>query len=108
MEIVRFLARKLTISSSGPAETLTVNTLYEDRDGNLWLGTDGQGLYRIRKQTVTTWSQEQGLIGRNVYPIYEDHAGTVWAGGWEGGLSQIKAGKFTNFTTREGLSAGAV
>ena len=82
MEIVQKLVRKLTIPSSGKPETIALNTFYEDRDGNLWLGTDGQGLYRIRKQIVTTWSREQGLIGRNVYPVYEDHTGTVWVGSW--------------------------
>jgi len=108
MEVVRNLSRKLTIPSSGQAETIVLNTLYEDRDRNLWLGTDGQGLYHIRKQTVTTFSQEEGLIHRNVYPVYEDRAGTIWVGAWEGGLSQIKGGKIANFTTRDGLSGGAV
>jgi signal transduction histidine kinase/ligand-binding sensor domain-containing protein len=108
MEIVQNLLRKLTIPSSGQPETITLRTFYEDRDGNLWLGTEGQGLYRIRKQIVTTYSKEQGLIGRNVYPVYEDRAGAIWVGAWDGGLSQIKAGKITNFTTRDGLSAGAV
>ena len=58
MEVVKNLSRKLTITSSGQPESIILNTLYEDRDGNLWLGTDGQGLYRIRKQIVTTYSQE--------------------------------------------------
>ena len=41
-------------------------------------------MYRIRKQIVTTYSKEQGLIGRNVYPVYEDRAGTIWVGAWDG------------------------
>ncbi len=106
--IGRNLTFTLIIPSSGRLETKGLNCLYEDRDGNLWVGADGQGLYRIRKQIVTTYSQEQGLINRNVYPVYEDRAGTIWVGAWDGGLSQIKQGKVTNFTPREGLSAGAV
>jgi ligand-binding sensor domain-containing protein len=39
MEIVQNLARKLTLPSSGQPETITLRACYEDRDGNLWLGT---------------------------------------------------------------------
>ena len=108
MEVTANLQRKLMIPSSGQPESITLQTFYEDRDGNLWLGTDGRGLYRIRKQIVTTYSTEQGLIGRNVYPVYEDRSGAIWVGAWDGGVTRITGGTITNFTMHEGLAPGAV
>jgi signal transduction histidine kinase/ligand-binding sensor domain-containing protein len=106
MKVHRQLGRSLTLPASGRLEQVTFTVLFEDREGHLWLGTNGQGLYRVRKQIVTSYSQPQGLVGRNVYPIYEDRAGGVWIGAWDGGLSRFQDGKFTNYTVREGLLAG--
>jgi signal transduction histidine kinase/ligand-binding sensor domain-containing protein len=87
---------------------LDITALYEDREGNLWIGTQRRGLYRARKQIITAYSKWQGLVDNNVYPIYEDRAGAVWIGAWYRGLSRFKDGAFTNYTKRDGLPSGLV
>jgi ligand-binding sensor domain-containing protein len=87
---------------------LDLTVLYEDREGNLWIGTQQKGLYRARKQVITTYSKQNGLVDNNVYPIYEDASGAIWIGAWYNGLSRFKDGVFTNYTKRDGLSSGLV
>ena len=75
---------------------------------NLWLGSEGRGLYQIRPQFITNYSVEQGLVDRNVYPICEGRDGSVWIGAWRRGLSRYHNGKFTNYTERDGLAPGLI
>jgi signal transduction histidine kinase/sugar lactone lactonase YvrE len=102
------LNRHLVVPSATRSEDIVVTALFEDREGNLWLGTNGRGLYRVRRQTVTTLSTQQGLIDRVVYPILQDHSGAIWIGGWETGVSRFVNGRFTNYTTADGLTSGTI
>ena len=97
------LTRRMNQSAAVKPEKIAFYSLYEDQEGNLWLGTDGRGLYRVRRNAITAYSKEQGLIDKNVYPIYQDRTGAIWIGAWPEGLSQFKEGKFTNYTLRDGL-----
>jgi signal transduction histidine kinase/ligand-binding sensor domain-containing protein len=97
------LARSVDYSDSGLAVPVSFSQLHEDREGNIWLGTEGHGLYRLQKQSIHTYSKEQGLGERNIYPIYQDRSGDIWIGDWGSGLSRFKAGKFINYTTSDGL-----
>jgi signal transduction histidine kinase/ligand-binding sensor domain-containing protein len=108
IRVSRHLARSLDIISSGIPVSLPFYQLYEDDENNLWLGTDGQGLHKLRKQFIQVYSKEQGLVDRNVYPIYQEPSGTIWAGVWNAGLSRFKDGKVTNYTVADGLPNGLV
>ncbi len=103
MGLARQLIRTMNYRPSGRQEKISVYSLCEDREGNLWLGTDGQGLYRVRRQPISVYSKQHGLADRNVYPIYQDRAGAIWIGAWPSGLSRFKDGKFTNYTPTDGL-----
>ncbi len=79
--------------------------LFEGVEGNLWVGTEGGGLYRSRKQAITVYSQKQGLRDHNIYPTYQDSKGVIWIGAWPGSVTRFINGKITNYTSRDGLHA---
>ena len=71
-------------AGSFPLDKLEFLSTYADGEGNLWFGTTRNGLFRARKQVVTTYSEAEGITGKTVYPIYQDRAGTIWLGAGNG------------------------
>ena len=69
---------------------------YMDTEGNIWIGTIYDGLYRARPQSITMYAKPQGLTNTEVYPIIQDRAGTIWVGSVS--LFRLKDGTFTNYS----------
>ena len=103
MSVGDHLNRNLHFQSSGTTVTVPVTGSYEDRQGNLWFGTEGDGLYHVQRQSIAVYSKEQGLVDRDAYAVYQDRPGSLWIGAWHVGLSHYVNGKFTNYTQAEGL-----
>lgn len=80
-----------------------VRTVEEDRAGNIWIGTQGDGLYRITDREQTHFGRREGLSSESIRSLHADADGTLWIGTLGGGLNRFKDGKFTSFTTKEGL-----
>lgn len=84
-----------------------VAAIYEDRAGNLWVGTgaadDPGGLYRFKDGVFTPFHAAEGLTLTDVRLITEDRHGALWIGG-AGGMSRYHDNQFTNYTTEQGLS----
>jgi signal transduction histidine kinase/ligand-binding sensor domain-containing protein len=85
-----------------------VHAVIEDREGNIWLGSDGHGLYRIRQPRLTVYSRAQGLSAQNIYPVLAERGGSMWLGVWPSGVSRITNGQVVNYTVRDGLASGFV
>ena len=60
-----------------------INSIYQDRFGFLWFGTDA-GLARYDGQQVETFTADDGLPHPFVYDIQEDGSGTLWVGTFRG------------------------
>lgn len=83
-----------------------VRSIYEDREGSLWVGTQ-DGLNRLKDGKFTTFTSKEGLANDMVRCIYEDRAGGLWMGTTDG-LNRLhrfnaKDEIFTLYTTKQGL-----
>jgi PAS domain S-box-containing protein len=81
-----------------------VTALFEDREGNFWVATEG-GLDRFHDSAVTTFSVKQGLSSANVGSVLADRDGSVWLATF-GGLNRWKDRQITIFGGRDGKLNG--
>ena len=93
------------VSSFRTEDGLTDNSvlsLYEDREGSIWVGT-ASGLEQFRDTTVTTYTVKEGLPSNQTAMALEAQDGSLWVFCPAGGLARIKDGKVTAFTAKDGL-----
>jgi len=81
--------------------------LYVDRNGLLWIGTDSDGIYRVRNGRAEHYGIAEGLSGKSVYSFYEDREGNLWVR-TDTGIDQFRDIPVISYSTREGLSQASV
>jgi ligand-binding sensor domain-containing protein len=68
-----------------------VTSACEDRNGNLFVGTQRQGVFRFDASGAPTMiSTNDGLSGNFVLSLQTDREGTLWVGTDGGGLNRLK------------------
>lgn len=90
------------------AAGMQVRSLYGDRDGGVWVGTNGDGLYRFRDRAVRMFTKEDGLPNDVVQTVLAAHDGTVWIGANCGGISRFDGTHFQTFNEKDGLANSCV
>ena len=73
-----------------PLATASILALMEDREGNLWVGTETDGLHILRDQRFHTLDAREGLSSDRITTVVEDGAGTLWVGTQEDGLNALR------------------
>lgn len=80
-----------------------VRCVFRARDGSLWIGTDGDGVYHIDGKTVQHYIAPTSLANNFVRAFLEGRDGTIWVG-LDDGLSHIgRDGSVRNFGMGDGL-----
>ena len=91
------------ISYATTHSLIKAQSMYEDIDGNVWIGT-GYGMYILRGDHVIHLRTENGLYNENIYDIMQDREGTMWFG-TENGAMKLPNPRFLNYSMKEGLSS---
>lgn len=63
-----------------------INSLFEDRDGSIWVGTRGGGLNRLSAGYVATYTKADGLSRNDVSTVLADRSGRVWIESGDAGV----------------------
>jgi signal transduction histidine kinase/ligand-binding sensor domain-containing protein len=85
-----------------PADGLPPNAiraLAEDAAGNLWIGTDGGGLFTLREEKISVANAPV----KDISYLLVDREGVLWAGTSAHGLARFQNGSWTGFTEDDGL-----
>src|SRR6185369_7281956 len=85
-----------------------ISTLFEDSQGNIWAGTFGGGLNRIRHRGIELQGAAQGLPFQTVRSLCEDSHGEVWAATENGLLAHYSEGSWHSVATNGGIQGGSV
>ncbi|MBA4318763.1 MAG: hypothetical protein C0412_10220 [Flavobacterium sp.] len=86
-----------------------INTIIEDRTGILWIGTYGNGLYKLDSAGyLKKISINEGKSPSRAMSFFEDKEGGLWVGFRGEGIYRFQKKIFRNYTIRDGLSDNRV
>lgn len=100
----------------GTAPLSQINAIEQDRAGNVWFVTEGQGVFRFEPPTGrwTRWTAGDGLPDNSVWSFWQDNDGAYWLGTNFGGVVRFDetaapGEQWSSYQTgNSGLSANSV
>lgn len=104
--LARFDGARFTVFNTDNTPALrnnAISTLFEDREGTLWIGTGGGGISRLKAGRFSSLTTAEGLSSNYTRAICQDSSGAIWIGTAGGGLNRLVGGAIAHFTTASGL-----
>lgn len=93
------------ITSDSIRITSPISDIIEDKDGNVWIGTDGQGVFRFnpnetKKLESFDYSEDKKVQRKSIFTICEDSKRNIWFGTYSDGIYRYNknTGKITQYT----------
>ena len=102
----RFETYKINLKKKVRSQKELVNVIYEDREGDIWVGTHGNGLFLLDKKDglFHLHTPENVLSGENIRVLGETPSGNLLIGTGHGlSMLEKKEGKIINFNSNTGF-----
>jgi ligand-binding sensor domain-containing protein/signal transduction histidine kinase len=99
---------KLFTAHDGLSEN-TIRAIAEDALGNLWIGTENEGLDFFKDGKFISYKQSaSGLPGNDISCLYVDKDNVLWIGTSGHGLARFQNGEWTRYSTDAGLASNHI
>jgi len=76
--LIRWRDKKATFYKAAAGLPSDLFAIYEDADSTVWIGTYGDGLFRLKDERITKITTKDGLFDDVVYQILEDDHQYLW------------------------------
>ncbi|NJN63681.1 MAG: hypothetical protein HC882_01580 [Acidobacteria bacterium] len=80
-----------------------VRTLYRDRAGTLWIGSNSAGLFRERDGVIEGTGARETAGDLTILSLFEDREGSLWIGTFSAGISRLRDTPFSHVSRTNGL-----
>jgi len=90
------------------APNVPARTAYGDRENNLWVGTNGEGLMGFKDRPIRMFTKADGLPNNIPMTVLSRRDGSLWVGNNCGGLSVLDGQRFKTYDEKNGLSNSCV
>ena len=91
------------IASGFDGTKVRSHTLFVDKHGTLWVGTENDGLYRIHNGIADHYGIADGLSGSSIGFVFEDREDNLWVL-TDGGVDMFRNTPVVSYTTLQGLA----
>jgi ligand-binding sensor domain-containing protein/two-component sensor histidine kinase len=92
--LVRMVGGKIqpfiTAGTNTLPSTYSVRSTIIDREGNLWFGTEGFGVFKVTRSLFMTYGLTQGLSSNLTKSFLEDKQGRIWISTYDQGINVLQ------------------
>lgn len=91
-EVANNSLKRIRISSE--RTVVTLESIAQDVNGNIWVGSAGKGIFLVQKDSIVNLTKNEGLYSDYCYALIGDSLGFLWAC-HRGGISKINTTDFS-------------
>jgi len=85
------------IKSADGTDNIYFLSIIEDNNGDLWMATYNEGVWRYNGKEVTHYNLKDGAKDVKLYSIYKDNKDVLWLGTFESGAYKFNGTSFEKF-----------
>ncbi len=106
--VVKTTGEVQNITKENGLTTNNLQLLFQDRSGNLWIGTSGAGLVKYGNKAFTYFDAIKGLNNNTIFSITNDTKGNIWVSTDDEGIYKYDGKTSQQFSVKNGLADNSV